>query len=164
LTSVQKYFKPLIFESKFLFNIKKSLCCSLLGFRPIFVSPSLPPKPARSARPLGPVHQLPPQASIGTAAPPAVPLCRAPPTAALLRKQRANHCAVMPPSLPPLNQCCPVSSSPLTPLKPMRSKTPPPPAASPPPHRLPGPIKCTPPPPLCTTLIAPLLRSSLCPQ
>jgi hypothetical protein len=36
--SVQKYFKPLIFESKIMFKIQKkgkSLCFSLLSFQPI---------------------------------------------------------------------------------------------------------------------------------
>jgi hypothetical protein len=70
----------------------------------------------------------------------------------------------MPPSLPPLNRRCPVSSSPLTPLKPTGIKTPPPPASSPPLHHLPVPINAPPPPPLYTTLAAPLLRSSPCPQ
>jgi hypothetical protein len=57
---------------------------------PIFVSPSLPLKLARSARPFGPVRRLPPLASIGTAAPPAAPPCRAPPTTALLHVRRAK--------------------------------------------------------------------------
>jgi hypothetical protein len=93
---VQKYFKPLIFESKILFKIKKEfmlqppwLSAHFIA-RLIFVSPSLPPKLARSTWPFGPVHRLPPPASIGTAAPPAAPPCHATPTATLLHTRRAK--------------------------------------------------------------------------
>jgi hypothetical protein len=79
----------------------------------IFVSPSLPPKPARSARPFGP-------ASIGShlrlpsAPPPLWSHCRA------VRRQLSpssaheepNQNAIMPPSLPPQNRRRPISSSP----------------------------------------------------
>jgi hypothetical protein len=116
---------------------------------PIFVSPSLPPEPARSARPFGPVR--PTRASSPTFGSPwhrrpsgvrrrAVRRRLSPSSA----REEPNQSAVMPPSLPPLKRCRPVYSSLLTPSKPTRSKTPPPPVASPPPHRLPGPIKRTP--------------------
>jgi hypothetical protein len=66
LTSVQKYFKPLIFESKILFKIQKKKEFMLhpnwfsahFVTRPIFVSPSAPTSG---------FHRLPPSASIGTA-------------------------------------------------------------------------------------------------
>jgi hypothetical protein len=95
---VQKYFKPLIFESKILFKIQKKkefmlqppqLSAHFVA-RPIFVSPALPPKPARTARPFGPVHRLPPPASIGTSTPSAAPPYLAPPTVALLRERTAK--------------------------------------------------------------------------
>jgi hypothetical protein len=85
LTSVQKYFKPLIFESKILFKIQKKKkefmlhppwLLAHLVTRPIFVFPSAPTSG---------FHWLPPLASIGTAAPLTAPLCCALPTAALLR-------------------------------------------------------------------------------
>jgi hypothetical protein len=127
LTSVQKYFKPLIFESKILFKIQKKefllqppwLSAHFVA-RPIFVSPSLPPKPALSARPSGPVRRLPPPASIGShlwlpSAPPPLRSWRRamrhwlPPSST---REEPNRSAVMPPSLPKLNQRRPVSSSP----------------------------------------------------
>jgi hypothetical protein len=58
--------------------------------RPIFVSPALPPKPLRTARPFGPVHRLPPPASISTSTPSAAQPYLAPPTAALLHERTAK--------------------------------------------------------------------------
>jgi hypothetical protein len=117
--------------------------------RPIFVSPSLPPKLACSARPFGPVR--PTKASSltsgshrhhrpsGHATAPCVAVCRSP-SRASSRTEPAPHLLHFPIKMPPPRLLFP----PLTPLKLTRSKTPPPPAASPPPHRLLGPIKCTP--------------------
>jgi hypothetical protein len=137
--------------------------------RPIFVSPSLPPKPARSARPFGPVrptrvssptsgshphHRL----SDCATAPCATVCCS--PLHTSSRTEPAPHLL----HFPHQDGVAPSPLPPLTPSKPMRSKTPLPPATSPPPHRLPGPIKRTPPPPFRTTLAAPLLRTSPHPQ
>jgi hypothetical protein len=91
-----------------------------------------------------PGRRVPPLAPIGTTAPPAVPPCRAPPSAALLRARVAE------PNWRPTFFISPIKTAlprllfpPLTPSKLMRSKTPPLPAASPPPHHLPYPIKRT---------------------
>jgi hypothetical protein len=131
--SVQKYFNPLIFESKILFKIQKKKEFMLqppwllthFVARPIFISPSLPPKPARSAWPFGQVRRLPRPAFIGShvrlpsAPPPLRPRCRVVrhrllPSSAC---EEPNRSAVMPPSLPPLNRRRPVSSSPFTSFK-----------------------------------------------
>jgi hypothetical protein len=69
---------------------------------------------------------------------------RAPPTTALLHVHRAEPKRRRAAFTPPLKRCRPISSSPLTPLKPTRTKIPPSPTASTPPHRLPGPIKRAP--------------------
>jgi hypothetical protein len=117
--------------------------------RPIFVPPSLPPKPAHSARPFGPVR--PHQGIISHLRLPFTPLPLRPCHRAVRRRlppsfvrEGPNQSAIMPLSPPPLKRRHPVSSSLLTPSKPTRSKTQPPSAASPPPHHLPGPIKRTP--------------------
>jgi hypothetical protein len=160
--SVQKYFKPLIFESKILFKIKKKVyAATSLAFGPFRRSAhfrlSFTPTeidPLCSA--FWPSTLAP---TSGHATVPCAADCRPPPRAksqieALSCRLHFPHwIGVVPSPLPPL-----------TPLKPTRSKTPPPLAASPPPHGLPGPIKITPPPPLRTTLAATLLRSSPRPQ
>jgi hypothetical protein len=116
--------------------------------RPIFVSPSLPLKPARSARPFGPVQPArvssPTSGSdrhcrpSGYAAVPCATVCRSSP-----RVSSQTEPALPPSSFPHQDDADPSPLPPLTPLKLTRSKTPPSPAASPPPHRLLGPIKCT---------------------
>jgi hypothetical protein len=117
--------------------------------RPMFVFPSLPPKPARSAQSLSPVwptrassptsgshrHRRP----FGRATVPCTTVCHSPPCMTS-RTETAPHLLNF-----PHQDSAALSPHPsLTHLKPMRSKTPPMPAASPPPHRLPGPIKRTP--------------------
>jgi hypothetical protein len=135
----------------------------------IFVSPSLPPKPARSTWPFVPIrptrvssptsgshrHRHP----SGRAAAPCATICRSP-LRASSRTEPAPHLLHFPHQDDAA--LCPLP--PLTPWKLTRSKTPPPSATSPPPHHLPGPIKRTPPLPLRTALAAPLLRSSPHPQ
>jgi hypothetical protein len=74
-------------------------------------------RPNSSLGPFSSFHRLPPSASIGTAAPPAAPPCYALPTAALLHARRAKPKVVMPPSHPPLNRHCLVSSFPFNSFK-----------------------------------------------
>jgi hypothetical protein len=117
--------------------------------RPIFISPSLPPKSARSARSFDPVQ--PSRASSptsgshrhrrpsGHATVSCATVCCSPPRASN-QTDPAPHLL----HFPHQDGVAPSPLPSLTPLKTMRSKTPPPPAASPPPHHLPGPIKHTP--------------------
>jgi hypothetical protein len=102
LTSVQIQFKS-ISNLRFL-NLKSCLkfkkkervyATASLAFSPFrrsahFHLSFTPTETARSARPSGPVQRLPPPASISTAAPLAMPPCRAPLTTALLRARRAK--------------------------------------------------------------------------
>jgi hypothetical protein len=119
LTSVQKYFKSLIFESKILFKIQKE------EEERVYAAASLAFDPFR--------HSAHFHLSIGShlwrpSAPPPLWLrrravrCRLPRSSV---REEPNRSAIMPPSLPPLNRRRPVLSPlrPLTPLKPTRSKT-----------------------------------------
>jgi hypothetical protein len=116
--------------------------------RTIFVSPSLPPKPASSTRPFGPVR--PTKASTptsgfhrhrrpsGRATMPCTANCR------LLHARRAKLKRCHASFTSPTESVSSHLLFPLTHSKPTGVKTPPSPASSPPPHRLLGPIKCTP--------------------
>jgi hypothetical protein len=85
--------------------------------RSIFISPSLPPKPARSTRPFGPVRPtraLAPTSGFQRHRRPLRPRRRVvhrrlPPSSAC---EEPNQSVVMPPSLPSLNRRRPISSSP----------------------------------------------------
>jgi hypothetical protein len=116
LTSVQKYFKPLIFESKILFKIQKRrvYAAASLAFGPFCHS-------AHFRLSIGSHLQLP-------SAPPPLRSCRRAMRCRLLpssSREEPHRSAIMPPSLPPLNRRRPVP--PLTPSKSMGIKTPPPP-------------------------------------
>jgi hypothetical protein len=128
LTSVQKYFKPLIFESKILFKIQKIervyAAASLpfgpfrrsahfrLSFTPTETGPLHSTFWPDTSAPKSGFHRLPPPASIGPTAPPValrVVHRRLPPSSA---REEPNQSAIMLPSIPPLNWRHPVSSSP----------------------------------------------------
>jgi hypothetical protein len=135
LTSVQKCFNPVIFESKILFKIKKKefmlqppWLSAHFVTQSIFAFPSAPTSGFhRHHRPSGRAAVL---CTADCRPPPCVKSQTESPSC---RLHFPHWIGVVPSPLPPL-----------TPSKPTRSKTPPPSAASPPPHRLPGPIKCTP--------------------